>query len=76
LITSINAHPLFVPAHATPTLVDELTSPNPDGVFCARVTKLHTLSIPNTKTDKIFADNFFIFFVCLNKLKRLIRIYI
>ena len=40
----------------------EVASPNHVGVDCARVNKLPTLSIPNTNTDKIFADSFLICF--------------
>jgi|GEM_PF-1861741 len=62
LITLINESPVLAPAHDTQTPADEVASPNPDGVFCANVIKLHTLSIPSANTDKTFNDNFFIFF--------------
>ena len=71
LMTLIRLPPcsLVAPNHVTPSLFVGFVQNH--GWICANVTMLHTLSIPNPITDKAFNDNFFIFFLFLNKLKRL-----
>jgi hypothetical protein len=64
LITVINDHHACDPTHAIPlTPAVSLELPNHPAGSCANVTKPHIQSIQNTKKDKTFTDNFFIFFM-------------